>query len=277
MKGNRISRFFVRLILVFWALVVIVPICFIVLQSLKTNQEFFQGVWALPKTPMWSNYVKAWNDLGIGKAFLNTVYVVGLSMVIGLFFSTVCAYSLTRLKWKGKKLILGIIMLSLFLPGINALLPQYVLMRSLHLTNSLNGLIILYSVGCNAFEIMVLSGFMQSIPKEMEESAYIDGASIFRTYWRIIMPLAVPGIITVGIFRFISLYNDFISPFVYLTDQKKWTIGVAMYQANQLMQYQSNWTALCAGVIITVVPTLLFYILFQKRVVEGATLGAVKG
>lgn len=272
-----LANIFWRFALIFWAICILLPLLFILMQAFKTNQEFFMGVWTLPKKLQWINFLDAWNDLGIGRSMLNTLYYVGASLFLGLFLISINAYALTRVQWKFRKIVWATIMLSLFLPGINALVPQYVLMRDLHLTNSIPGLILLSSLGENAFHLMLLGGFMQSIPKELEESADMDGASIFKIYRSIIMPLAVPGLVTVGIFRFLGLYNNFISPYLYLSDESKWTIGVTMYKANALMQYRADWVTLCAGVLISMIPTLLVYMFFQNRIVEGATIGSMKG
>lgn len=272
-----VNMIFCRAILFLWAIIVVLPILFIILQSVKTNQEFFMNIWQLPKKIMFSNYVKAWNNLGISKAFMNSFYVVGVSLFLGVFISTVNAYAFTRLKWQGRKLMLGIVMISLFLPGINALVPQFVIVRSVHMTNSLTALIMLYSLACNAFEIMILGSFMSSIPKELEESAYMDGATTYKTFIKIILPMTIPGIVTVSAFRFLSLFNDFLGPFIYLTDPGKYTVGVCMYQANIMIRYKADWTQLCAGIVIAMIPSLAVYLLFQKQIVGGATLGAVKG
>lgn len=276
-KKFAVTDIFLRLLLLIWAVTIIFPLVWILIQSLKTNQEFFMNAWSLPQTLQWGNYAKAWLKLGLGSAMLNTVYYVGITLFISIFMTTINAYALTRIEWKGRKIIWSIIMLSVFLPGINALVPQYVIMRSLHLTNSLNGLIILSSLGENAFYLMIMGGFMQSLPKELEESAFIDGASLFKTFRTIIVPLAMPGIVTIGIFTFIGLYNSFLAPFIYLSDPGKYTIGVMMYNAYELMKYKSDWVTLCAGIVITIIPMLIIYILFQRRVIEGATIGAVKG
>ncbi len=151
------------------------------------------------------------------------------------------------------------------------------MMRAFRLTNSLSALIMLESLGENVFSLFILSEFMQTIPKELEESAHIDGASIFKVFWNIIVPLAVPGIVTVAIFRFLGLYNNFLSPFIYLSDPDKYTIGVNMYHASHLMQYKADWVTLCAGVIIASIPSIIIYIMFQKQIIEGATLGSLKG
>jgi len=275
-KGS-IANWFWSLALLLWALTIVFPLAWIFYESLKTNQEFFQDVWKLPNSPVWGNYADAWKEYRIGQAMLNTMYYVGVSLVIGTFLTAINAYVLTRMKFKGRTVLWSLIMLSLFLPGINALVPQYVLMRDMGLTNSLTGLIILDSFSESAFYLMMLGGFMQSLPKELEESASIDGASIFQTFFKIILPLSTAGIVTVAIFKFLNLYNNFLGPFIYLSDPGKYTVGVAMYQANQIMHYRADWVTLFAGLMITMVPLIAMYMVFQNRVREGATLGAIKG
>ena len=276
-KNSTIGNIFARIVLVIWAVGILFPLLWVVYESLKTNQEFFAGVWDLPASPQFVNYAVAWDTMGLGRSVLNTIIVVGFSLFFGLSLTTLCAYCFTRLEWKGKKLWWSVILLSLFLPGINAMVPQYILMKNLHLLGKLTGLIVLYSIGIGAFDLMLLGGFLGSIPKELEESARIDGASIFKTFRSIVVPLATPGIVTVGIFKFLGLYNDFLTPYIMLNSEKKYTIGVRMFHANQQMQYKTNWVGLFAGVVIAMIPSLIVYILFQRKVIEGATLGGVKG
>lgn len=266
-----------RLLLYLWGFTIVFPLGWIFYQSLKTNPEFFQNIWAFPEKMQFQNYTNAWNDYGFAKALLNTLYYVGGTLVVGLFFTTINAYALTRIEFKGRKIIWSLIMLSLFLPGINALVPQYVVMRSLGLTNSLTGLILLSSLGESVFYLMLLGGFMKSIPKEVEESAFLDGASYFQIFWKIIIPLSSPGIVTVAIFKFIGYYNSFLGPFIYLSDPEKYTIGVQMYQANKLMEYTADWVTLFAGVMIAMIPSIVIFVLFQRWILKGASLGAVKG
>ncbi|WP_391572525.1 carbohydrate ABC transporter permease [Cohnella sp.] len=264
-------------LLLIWSVSILFPLLWVFYESLKTNQEFFHDVWKLPTDLQWMNYGDAWTEYGIGSSMLNTVYYVGVSLIVGTFLTAINAYVLTRLEFKGKKLLWGVIMLSLFLPGINALVPQYILMRDLHLTNSLTGIVVLDSSSEIAFYLLMLSGFMQSLPKELEESGAIDGASIFQIFFKIILPLCTAGIVTVAIFKFLALYNNFLGPFIYLGDPDKYTIGVAMYQASQIMQYKADWVTLFAGLMITMIPLVLMYIFLQRNIMEGATLGAVKG
>ncbi|WP_169089033.1 carbohydrate ABC transporter permease [Paenibacillus sp. PL91] len=266
-----------RILLYAWSLTIIFPLIWVIYESLKSNPEFYQDIWALPSELKWQNYTKAWNQYGFGQSLLNTLYYVGGSLVVGLFFTTINAYALTRMNFKGRKIIWSLIMLSLFLPGVNALVPQYVIMRELDLTNSLTGLILLSSLGESVFYLMLLGGFMSSLPMELEESATMDGATLFQKFWRVIVPLSTPGIVTVAVFKFLGFYNNFLGPFIYLSDPKKYPIAVQMYSANKQMEYTADWVTLFAGVTIAMVPSIIIYIMFQKLLMEGATMGAVKG
>lgn len=266
-----------RMVLFFWALTVLLPLFWIFYQSLKTNQEFFADIWAFPAHLKWMNYEKAWTRLGIGRSLINTLYYVGLSLLISLFVSTVNAYAFTRIQWKLRSLLWSIIMISLFLPGINILVSQYTLMRALDLTDSLNGLVLLASLPVGAFELLLLGSFMRSLPTELDESAFIDGATLFQVFRKIILPLSMPGIVTIGIFKFVGLYNDFLGPFILISDPAKYPISVNMYNANAMMEFKADWVTLLAGLVITIIPTVIVYVLFQKRIIEGATMGGVKG
>ncbi len=266
-----------RIVVLLWALLIIFPLIWVIYESFKTNREFFADIWALPEKLQFSNYQRAWDNLQIGQSLFNTLIYVGGGLALSLLVNTLSAYAFSRLKWKGKKIVWGIIMLSLFLPGINILVPQYTIMRSLGLLNKLSGLILLASLPISAFDVMLLGSFMSSIPKELEESATMDGATLFQIFRKIVLPLSTSGIVTVAIFKFVALYNDFIGPFIMLSDSSKYTISINMYNANAMMQYRADWVALLAGMVITIIPSVVVYILFQRRIIDGATLGAVKG
>lgn len=266
-----------RIVLLLWALAILFPMFWIVYESFKSNREFFADIWALPEKLQFSNYLRAWDNLNVGRSFLNTLCYVGGSLALGLVVTTLGAYAFTRLKWRGRKFFWTMLMISLFLPGINVLVPQYTIMQSLGLLNKLIGLVLLAGLPMSAFGIMLLGSFMSSIPTALEESAMIDGATLFQIFRKIIVPLSVPGIVTVAIFNFVTLYNDFIGPFIMITDPDKYPISVNMYSANAMMQYKADWVALLAGVVLTILPTIVIYILFQRQIMEGATVGGVKG
>lgn len=268
---------FVRRFLLFlWAITVLFPILWIVMTSFKTNMEFFEGAWKFPTSLNLENYARAWTQMGIGKSLLNTLYYVGLGVILSVLVTILAAYALARFRFKGRKLIYWGIMISLFLPGVNALVPTYVLLKNLHMNNSLTGLLIFGGLNLNAFLVLILTGFMATIPKEIEESAYIDGASYLITLTKIVVPISKPGIVTVAVYAFLALYNSFLWPYIMLTDSSKFILSVKMYEINQKMQYQSNWVGLCASIVIGLMPSVLFYFSLQKQVQEGMTLGALK-
>lgn len=277
MKKFTVWDYIRRILLFVWALGILFPILWIIMTSFKSNLEFFQGAWKLPTSINFDNYVKAWTQMGINVAFLNTAYYVGLGVLISVIVTIIAAYALARFNFRGRKIAYWAIMISLFLPGINALVPTYVLLKNLNMDNSLTGLLIFGGLNLNAFLVLILTGFMSTIPKEIEESAYIDGASYFTTLTKILIPISKPGIVTVAVYAFLALYNSFIWPYIMLTDSSKFTLAVKMYEINQKMQYQSNWVGLCASIVIGLLPSILFYISLQKQVQEGLTLGALKG
>ena len=266
-----------RVLLIFWSLIIILPIAWIVIVSLKTNQEFYQSCWSLPKVPQFSNYSKVSAENAIGRAFVNTVIYVGSSLALCMTFTYCCTYTLTRVKFRGRQFLYRLVMLSLFLPGINSMVPIYVTLRKLNMVN-FAGLIFFSSCGIGAFNLMVLGGFLETIPHEMEESAYMDGAGYFRTMVQIIMPMAKPGLITILVFAFLGFYNSYLWPNLLLAGQSdKYTIAVKMFEINKHLMYKSNWTGLCAVIVMGLVPSVTFYSFLQKYVVSGVTIGALKG
>lgn len=266
-----------RIIMLLFSLTVLFPLGWIIVKSLQTNREFFASAWGLPKVVQWGNYVKAWDSLHIGDSLMNTVVLVLFSLVFSLILTSAAAYVLTRMRFRGRQFLRGVIMFSLFLPGINALVPTYVVMRNLGMLNSIPALVVFNSLCGDAFALMVLGGFMQTIPRDFEESAFLDGASVFQTFRKIIIPMSMPGVVTLATFKALWFYNDFMLPYTVLQDQSKYTIGVNMYAANLLMRYKADWVALCAGVILAMIPPVVLFILFQRKVMEGATLGGLKG
>lgn len=273
----RIGNFVARLIMLLFSLTILLPLGWIIVKSLQTNQEFFAGAWGVPKTLQWNNYVEAWENLRIGSSLLNTLIYVSFSLVFSLGFTTAAAYVLTRIKFRGRNFIRSIIMFSLFLPGVNALVPTYVILRSMGLLDKISGLILFNGLCGDAFSLMVLCSFMSSIPHDYEESAFLDGASLFQVFRKIIVPMSTPGIMTLATFKVLWYYNDFMLPYIVLQDKEKYTIGVNMYAVNELMQTRADWVTLCAGVVIAMAPPVIVYMAFQKNVISGVTVGGLKG
>ena len=266
-----------RVLLGLWALVIILPLIWVFYTSLKTNQEFFMGAWQLPKSMQWNNYYRAWSQLGIGQSFFNTVILLAGAMVLNTLIVALGCYTLARFDFKGRDVIYWYIIGSYFVTGLNTMVTGYILMRKLGLLNSLFGLIINYAGGTIVFNTLILTAFMKGQPKELDEAAYIDGASYWQTFWHVGLPLARPALLTINVFNFMGYYNNFISPLLYIRDPEKYPLSVAIYSMSQAMTYRADWVTLFAGFVIMMIPTIIVYSIFQSYITQNLNIGALKG
>ena len=276
-KNLRTGDVVLRVLMALWALVIILPLIWVLYTSLKTNQEFFMGAWELPKIIQWNNYYRAWSQLGIGQSFFNTVILVSGAMLLNTFIVGLGCYTLARFDFKGRDVIYWYIIGSYFITGLNTMVTGYILMRQLGLLNSLIGLIINYGAGPIVFNTLILTAFMKGQPKELDEAAYIDGASYWQTFWHVGVPLARPALLTINVFNFMGYYNNFIKPLMYIRDQEKYPLSVAIYSMSQAMTYKADWVTLFAGFIIMMIPTVLIYSIFQNHITQNLNIGALKG
>ena len=265
------------LILILAAAAVILPLLWVLLTSLKSNKDFYAHVWGLPQEWLWSNYARAWERGNIGTGAINSLIVTLCSLLLGLTCSTTTAYVLARYKFKGRGLLRGVYLAAIMVPSIIALIPQYFTLIDLHLLDSLFGLILIYGLSSVPFASFVLYGFFQTLPHEVEEAAIIDGAGYVKTFWKIMLPLAQPGIITVLVINFIDYWNEYFKAMTYLSTPSKLTIPVGLVVFTQQSQYRIDWGALMASNIILVIPTAIVYCIFQNSIQKGLTAGAVKG
>ncbi|GAA4846074.1 carbohydrate ABC transporter permease [Paenibacillus vulneris] len=270
--------FCMKLILAIWTVCVLYPLVWTVLGALKDNAQFMQGKpWDLPKLPLvWSNYSYVWEKYHIGGYFLNSLLVTVLSTILAALLAATTAYVLARYAFRGSGLLYTAYMASMMIPMILGLIPLFFLLNDLHLINSLFGLSLVYGMGALPFGVFVLVGFFKSLPKEMEEAAFIDGASHYRTFFQIMLPLARPGIISVSIMNVLNIWNEYIMGTVFINDPAKYTlpVGIAIMQGE--MQYRTEWGPLFAALLISMLPVLVFYVLFQRQIAGGITAGAIK-
>jgi N-acetylglucosamine transport system permease protein len=277
-EGNPLTRLISRIILIIWAFFVLYPLLFSILTSLKSNQQFFSGKsWDFPKWPLlWSNYSDTWLRYNFGGYFFNSIIITLGSLLLALVLTTTTAYILARYPFKGSGVLYYFYIASLTIPVLMLVIPMFFLFDALHLSNSWMGLILLYSVGAVPFGMFVLVSFFKSLPRELEESAVIDGASLFVVFFRIMLPLAMSGLITISIVNVINIWNEFPYALILISDPLKYTLPVGLSFMQGAMQYRTEFGPLFAGVTIATVPVFLMYMLFQKRINEGITAGAVK-
>ncbi|WP_083189028.1 carbohydrate ABC transporter permease [Paenibacillus sp. KS1] len=261
-----------------WTVLVIYPLLWSILGSFKTNQQFLLNApWSLPEWPFeWANFTTVWNNYHLGTYFMNSLIVTVVSTVLALLLSSTTSYIIARFPFRGSMALYNLYLSSMMIPLILGLIPLFFLLSNLHLDNSLLGLILVYTVTNLPFGVFVLVGFFRSMPKELDEAASIDGSSHYGVFFRIMLPLAKPGLISVGMMNVLNIWNEYIIGTVLVNDPEKYTIpvGIAIMQAE--MQYRTEWGPLFAGLLLSIIPVLILYMIFQKQITSGMMAGAIK-
>jgi ABC-type glycerol-3-phosphate transport system permease component len=244
--------------------------------AFKTPSEFFSlGINPFPAGEwQWSNFVNAWVKANFGRYFLNSVIIsVGVTALVVLFTS-MAAYALTRLRVPFAGLILGFIVLTMFLPSGYTIIPTVTIVQRLGMLNSLGAVILVLVAGGMVFNTLLFYGYMRTMPREIEEAAVIDGASVHQRFRNVILPMSAPMIATVSLFTFMSTWNDFFVSLVFtLARPELRTLAVGMYAF--VGQASRDWTLLCAAATISILPIIFIYVMLQERFTE-AFAGAVK-
>jgi N-acetylglucosamine transport system permease protein len=261
----------------FWALMVIFPFLWMIMTSFKTDPEILFSPWNVPDSLQWDNFSRAWNEAHIGRYFVNSLIVIVPSLTGTLLVSAMAAYVLARFEFPGRRILYYIFMAGLMFPVFLALVPLFFLVQDLHMTATYRGLILVYIAYSLPFTIFFLTGFFRTLPSEVAEAALVDGASHYRIFFNIMLPMAAPGLIAMGIFNFLGQWNQFLLPLVLMPDENKYVLsqGLAFLAIQQ--GYANDYSALFAAMTITMIPTLVVYVLFQRRLESGLTAGALKG
>ena len=278
-KHTTVKRFdpISTLVLAVMSLTVLFPLLWVLFTSLKGTQEFYFNIWGLPQEFVWENYVEAWQKTNFGTNFLNSLFVTFGALAINLVGSTTTAYVLSRYRYRGRRFTNGVYMLSMMIPTIIGLIPQYFLLAGMKLLDTHLGLILVYGLSSIPFSVFTLLGFFQTLPHALEEVALIDGANHYQTFFRIMLPLAQPGIVTVGVVNFINNWNEYYKARAYLSTPTRLTIPVSLVNFVAQCQYRIAWGPLMASCILMIVPTILIYCVFRNSIQKGLTAGAVKG
>lgn len=264
------------LVLGLWSLFTILVMAWVVIASFKSNAEIFQNVFGLPAKWQWINYVKAWNAANFSVYFRNSIIVTFCSVVLILVVSAPAAYVLSRMVFRGRGTLTNLFIAGMGIPVMLLLIPLFIIMTSLHLVNSLPGLVLVYTTVSIPFTVYILTGFFASLPKELEEAGVIDGCTDFGVFRHVMLPLASPGLITAAIFNGIALWNEYMLVLVFVADGEKRTLSLGLYSLQNAMQYTGDWAGLFAGVCIVMVPTVILFIVLSERMISGITMGAVK-
>jgi N-acetylglucosamine transport system permease protein len=260
-----------------WIAFSVFTFIWILYTSFKSNKDLYAGVWTLPKTVHLENYEKAWNVVNLKRYFLNSVLVTLASIVCLTFICTPASYVLSRFKFRFSGFLNNLFIVGMGIPYQLLLIPLYKIFLGFGLNDSLIGLSIVYITLSIPFTTYLLSGFLRSLPSELEDSAMVDGCSELKTFWRIMFPLAQPGIVTAAIFNFVFLWNEYMLALVFIMKEQKRTISLGLYSIQSAMLFTADWVGLFAAVVIVMLPTVLLYVILSEKVMAGITLGAVKG
>ena len=266
-------------VLIIFSIYSLFPIFYIVMASFKSNREFLEGgSGILPKVWQVSNFVEIWNKANFSLYTYNSLYVSFVSMLGVLLISSVMAYCLERLDFKFKKIIIGAYMGTMFMVGVTNIYPIFELFVKTGLNKTLNGLVFA-KLGAQAFNTFLIMRFLATIPREIDESAKMDGCSFIHRYWRIILPLLKPILATIAILTFNASWNDYMLPMAFtLSNESLRTLTVAVVALkNQMNTAITSYSMMFAGASISLVPIIVVFAFMNKQVINGIVAGAVKG
>jgi len=268
-----VGRSFVAVMLVALAALTIFPLLWLVLTSLREQNTIFNGPF-LPDRISLEAYPNAWNSTSFGLHFFNSMWITTATVVGVLVFSTLAGYAFAKLRFPFKDVIYVALLSTLMMPSTALIIPLYLELKALGLLNSQAGLLVLYISSSAPFSMFLMRAFFRTLPDELVQAARIDGASEFAIFWRVILPLARPGIATVVIFQFLATWNEFLIANTILQNTRALPLQPVLFSL--IGQYSTDWPTLTAGLTMSIVPVILVYVWMQREFVAGLTLGAVK-
>jgi len=272
-----IAHFFLHVVLIALSFVFLFPFLWMLFTALKTPQELLQGTQAFfPTDPQWSNFITAVQSIPFFLYLKNSLIIVILVMIGTIFSATTAAYAFAKLQWKGRDKWFIVMLATLMIPIQVILIPTYILYAKIGWLGTRLPLIVpAFFGGGAAFYIFLLRQFFKGIPKELSESAIIDGANHFQIFIKIMLPLTKPAIITVALFTFMATWNDYFGPLIFLSNPEHWTLalGLRAFQS----QFGGRFDLMMAAAILIMLPTLIIFFIAQKSFIEGITFTGIKG
>ncbi|MWC28595.1 carbohydrate ABC transporter permease [Paenibacillus sp. MMS18-CY102] len=265
-----------HLFLLVYVAIILFPLLWLLMSSFKTNREITVNTWGLPKTFNFDNYRAAWESANIGGYAFNSLYITIVSCLITLLFAAATSFAIARMKFKlMNKGLYQFILLGLLVPPSALFIPLYRLINDLGLYDKHWSLILVYCTYALPITIFILHAFMISIPNELEEASIMDGLGAGGLFFRIILPISLPSLVTVTILNFIANWNEFILSQLFISSEAKRTLTTGMATFND--GYRTNFASLSAAVIMSIVPVLVVYMFLQRQIIDGMTAGSVKG
>ena len=287
-SGERLYKIFIYVVLGLLAVLILVPVLWVVMASVKETVEHYGNPWALPTHLHWQNFVDAWNKADMGAYMGHSVLVTGLALVILLVVALPASYCLARFKFVGQKFFNTCFMAGLFINVNYIVVPIYLMLAdgdkwlkdvlgNGFLLNNHVVVAIVYAATALPFTIYLLSSYFATLPHDFEEAAYIDGAGYWRTMLEIIFPMAKPSIITVILFNFLSFWNEYIIVKTLVVEKDLWTLPAGLLNLMQAQQSAAEYGPMYAGLVLVMLPVMILYICVQKNLTKGMTVGGLKG
>ena len=274
-KKAKISTKVIYVFLSILAVIYLLPLLWVIYVSLKDDQTLFVSPWAMPEHLMIENYSFAWTAGRLGVATLNSAIVCGVTLILCLLVGSMAAFAIGRMRWKLSGAMMTYFLTGMMIPVHCILIPVFTRFSKMHLTNSLTGLILPYLTLSLPITIFIMTGFFQSLPNELFESACIDGCSIYRSFTHIALPLSRTGLFVTGLMTFVANWNELLLAMVFISDDGKKTLPVSL--SKFVGPYNTNYSQMFAAIVIAIIPTIVVYCMFSNQIVDGLTAGAVKG
>ncbi|MCR5460401.1 MAG: carbohydrate ABC transporter permease [Acetatifactor sp.] len=275
-KTNKFVKVLIYIGLVVWALIDLFPIYWMFTFSLKNNEEVYgMNVMGLPKQWLWSNYERAMTTGNMPLYFMNSIIVTVTAIALCIVAALMATYAITRIIWKGSQLMNSFFMLGITIPVHASVVPIFITLSKAHMVNSRIALIVPYAAFSLAMAILICTGFMNDIPKDLDEAAYIDGCNVWKTFIMIICPLMKPALATITIYTFLQCWNELMFANVFISKNALKTLPVGIQALSG--QHTTDWGPIGAALVIATFPTLLAYVFMSKSIQESFIAGAVKG
>ena len=272
---SKVIQTIIYVFLILLAVLYIAPLIWVIITSLKDDSTLMLSPWAMPSKLMFENYTFAWTAGNLGTATLNSFIVCTVTLVFSMIIGAMAAYAIAILRWKLSKLTLTYFLIGMMIPVHCVLIPLFIQFAKIKLANSLIGIIIPYITFSLPITIYILVGFFEGIPKELFESACIDGCSVYKMFGTIAIPLAKTGFMVTGLMSFVNNWNELLLAMVFISKEAKKTLPVSLTKF--VGPYNTNYCQMFAAIVLAIIPTIIVYCVFANQIVDGLTAGAVKG
>ncbi|KHD77604.1 carbohydrate ABC transporter permease [Actinoplanes utahensis] len=262
-----------------WALLTTLPLVWAVLSSFKSDEEILTDPWSLPARIRWENWGRAWNEAHIGRYLLNSAVVVTGALTLTMLFGAMAAYVLARYRFRGHRIVYYAFTGGMMFPVFLALVPLFFVVRNLGLLGTLPGLTLVYAAYSLPFTVFFLTAFFRTLPTSVAEAAMVDGCGHFGLFFRIMLPMARPGLISVGIFNFLFQWNQYVLPIVLMQGEgaeRKWVLAQGLTALAVNEGYRGDFSGLFAGMTIAMIPVVAGYLIFHRQVQTGLSAGQLR-